>query len=467
MTRLILMLTLVALVLASTPRLRVAAARHRSRSIARRRGVGRLAILTRDAPTIDLTLDLTTATADQLEAQRNALLHVIDNGTATGEHVERASAVVAAIGTHENAVRAAAAARAALLGSTVTRTANVAGSQSAANDNTPPGGGDEQPVSLARAFTSSPEFRAYNGHGQTQVTVPGEVRALFGTTGYPSTPTRIPGVLVPNRDTPLTILDMIDRQNIDTNSVEWVQETGYPANAGTVAEGGVKPESTFGYELKQDSARVIAHWVKFTRQVLADESQVRGYIEGRLTYGLLRKVNEQVINGNGTSPNLRGILNTSGIGSYTAVAAEAALISIRRARTVAELSEYSPDAVAINPVDWERVELSSDTTGAFRVVANNVAQGATPRVWGLNVVITTNMTGTVGGGTPVGGTFLLGAFREGATLWERTGVELYMTDSHADDFTSNLITLLAELRAVLSVWRPKAFVKGTFSTGTA
>lgn len=464
MTTLLLMLAVAALLALSTPRLRVAAARHRSHSIARRRGVGRLPILMRDAPTVDLTLDLATATADQLEGQRAALLHLIDTGTATGDHVERASAVVAAIGEHEQRVRAATAARAALLGSSVTRTANVPGSTSAAADNDVT---STEPQSIGRAFTGAVEFRNYTGHGQMQVTVPGEVRALFGTTNYPSQPTRVPGVLVPNRDTPLTILDLIDRQSIDTNSVEWVQETGYPNSAGTVAEGGVKPESSFGFELKQDSARVIAHWVKFTRQVLADESQVRGYIEGRLTYGLLRKLNDQVLSGDGVSPNLRGILNTSGIGTYTAAAAEAALISIRRARTVAELSEYAPDAVAVNPVDWERIELSTDTTGAFRVVANNVAGGATPRVWGLSVVITTNVTGTVGGGTPVGGTFLLGAFREGATLWERTGVELYMTDSHASDFTSNLITLLAELRAVLSVWRPKAFVKGTFSTGTA
>lgn len=434
-----------------------------SRQIAALRGVGTVSILTRDVATVDMNLDLATATGDQLEEQRAAILRAIDQG-ATAELIERAQAVAAAVTAYNGRVSQADAARAALLGGQVARTSSATPDRVDDEQRSEP----ERHVRIGRAFTSSPHFRAYDGHGNVRVTIPGEVRALFATTNYPSQATRVPGVLVPNRDTPLTILDLIDRQSIDTSTVEWVQETGYPNSAAAVAEGGVKPESTFGFELKQDTARTIAHWVKFTRQVLQDESQVQGYIEGRLTYGLLRKVNEQILSGDGVAPNLRGILNTSGIGTYTAAAGEEPLVSVRRARTVAELSEYAPDTVVMNPVDWERIELSTDANGAFLAIAN-VAQGATPRVWGLNVVQSTGLTASApdpdgaGAGVAVGGKFLVGAFREGATLWERTGVELYMTDSHASDFTSNLITLLAELRAVLSVWRPKAFVSGTFA----
>jgi HK97 family phage major capsid protein len=115
--------------------------------------------------------------------------------------------------------------------------------------------------------------------------------------------------------------------------------------------------------------------------------------------------------------------------------------------------------VVLNPVDWEAIELSTDSQGMFRV-APNVQAGAPAVIWGLRVVATTAITGTVFGTT--GGTFLVGGFREGATLWERTQIEMYITDSHASNFTANILTLLAELRAALSVWRPKAFVKGTF-----
>jgi HK97 family phage major capsid protein len=134
-------------------------------------------------------------------------------------------------------------------------------------------------------------------------------------------------------------------------------------------------------------------------------------------------------------------------------------VSIRKAKTVAQLSEYDPDAVVVAPIDWEAIELSVDNNGAWRV-SPSVSAGASQQVWGLAVVVTTAITGTVFGTT--GGTFLVGSFREGATLWERQSVQLFITDSHASNFTSNILTLLAELRAALSVWRPKAFVKGTF-----
>lgn len=430
-----------------------------SRAIARRRGVGTVPILTRDAtatlPPVDMSLDLAAATGEQLEAQRVALIARISAGDTDSGVVERAQAVAAQLTAYNARVAAADTARSALLAGRVAHSTNPS-----------PETGDEprddQPVRLGRAFTSSPAFRAYAAapQGKAQIIVPGAVRSLFGTANFPSQPTRVPGIMVPTRDERLTVLDLIDRQSIDSNTVEWVQETGYPNSAAFVAEGGAKPESTFGFELKQDSTQVVAHWVNFTRQVLSDESQVQGYVEGRLSYGLMRKLNEQVISGDGIAPNLRGIISTVGIGTYTAPASEDPLISVRRARTVAELSEYYPDAVVMNPVEWERIELSTDLNGQFKVVAANISTGATPRLWGLSVVLSIRLTASIVG---TGGKFLVGAFREGATLWERNGVEFYLTDSHASNFTSNIITLLAELRCVLSVWRPKAFVYGTFA----
>ena len=163
-------------------------------------------------------------------------------------------------------------------------------------------------------------------------------------------------------------------------------------------------------------------------------------------------IDGQILAGNGTAPNIRGIINTSGVGTYTPGAAEARVITIRKAITIAQLAEYQPDAVVLHPNDWQSIELDQDTTGAWRV-SQNVQNSLTPRIWGLNVVVTTAITTA---------TYLVGAFKLGATLWERHGVRLLMSDSHASNFTSNILVLLAELRAALTVWRPAAFVKGGF-----
>ncbi|MGL5909813.1 MAG: phage major capsid protein, partial [Phycicoccus sp.] len=334
-----------------------------------------------------------------------------------------------------------------------------------------PNTGVDAPVSLGRAFVESPAFRAnaqgLRGGVVRQMSTEVETRALFGTSNYPSNATRVPGLVPANLDQPLTILDLVDRRPIDTNSVEWVREDAVPGGAAEVAEGAVKPESTWSLTLITDTCATVAHHINVTRQAFADETQIQGYVEGRMTYGLMKRLNGQILAGNGTAPNLRGILQTSGLGVYTAATAtEAAVISVRKAKTVAQLSEYEPDAVVMNPVDWEAIELSTDSQGAFRVTPiASIAGGATPRIWGLNVVSSTVMTGTVFGTT--GGKFLVGGFREGATLWERTAVEIFVTDSHASNFTSNILTMLAELRAALSVWRPKAFVNGTFGASRA
>ena len=85
-----------------------------------------------------------------------------------------------------------------------------------------------------------------------------------------------------------------------------------------------------------------------------------------------------------------------------------------------------------------------------------------PRTAGFT---STAITGTTFGTT--GGTFLVGSFREGATLWERDTDRLHLSDSHASNFTSNILTLLAELRAALTVLKPSAFVKGTLGASRA
>lgn len=281
-----------------------------------------------------------------------------------------------------------------------------------------------------------------------------EARALIDSTGVGANGARNPyvGVIDPTPDRALRLADLIDRQTTDLGSVPYLIEAANTGAAAEVAEGAAKPEATFTFTEDSAPVRTIAHWVPITRQAAEDNSTLVGYINGRLAYGLELRLDAQILNGNGTAPNLRGIMNTSGIGTYTPGAAEARIITIRKAITVAQISEYQPDTVVLHPTDWQGIELDTDTSGAFRVTTNP-QNALTPRLWGLNVVVTTAMTVA---------NYLVGAFRMGATLWERHGVRLLVSDSHGTNFTSNILVLLAEMRAALTVWRPAAFVKGAF-----
>jgi HK97 family phage major capsid protein len=54
-------------------------------------------------------------------------------------------------------------------------------------------------------------------------------------------------------------------------------------------------------------------------------------------------------------------------------------------------------------------------------------------------------------------TAFVGAFKLGAQVFRRQGITLETTNSNVDDFVKNLITIRAEERLALAVYRPLAF----------
>jgi HK97 family phage major capsid protein len=328
--------------------------------------------------------------------------------------------------------------------------------------------GDHPAVAFAEAFVRSQALQQYRTHGKRgQFSVDfseQEMRAApsgtVTTTTQPQQNTRVPGIIPQNPDFPLLIANLLDRQTSDGTTLEYMRDTSGPVTtwsaAAVVAEGADKPKTgPFTFDLISTSLKTVAHWVPITRQAADDNGQLVGYINGRLTYGLDYKLDREILTGNGTT-QMQGILTTSGIGTYQPPSGntDAKLITVRKAKTQGELAMYPPDAVVMNPLDWQDIELDTDANGQFRVITTVTDSGAPMRIWGLTVVTSVAMAA---------GTALLGGYRTGATLWERQGVTILMTDSHADYFTANTLVILAERRANVAVHTPQAFVKITFA----
>ncbi|MEU6496441.1 phage major capsid protein [Streptomyces sp. NPDC046984] len=327
--------------------------------------------------------------------------------------------------------------------------------------------GNPDPVSAAEAFVRSKaleHFRTSGKRGQFSVEYRAAPTGTVTTTTQPQQNTRLPGIIPNNPDFPLLVASLLDRQTSDGSTLEYMRDTSGPQSswnkAAVVAEGGDKPKSgPFTFDLITTTTKTVAHWVPITRQTADDNSQLMGYINGRLTYGLEYKMDREILTGNGTT-EMQGILTTPGIGSYQpgVGSTDVKLITVRKAKTQGELALYPPTAVVLNPMDWQDIELDEDDNGQFRVIANVTDPGAPMRLWGLTVVTTVAMAA---------GTALLGGFRTGATLWERQGITILMTDSHADYFTANTLVILAERRANVAVHTPQAFVKITFAAATS
>jgi HK97 family phage major capsid protein len=87
------------------------------------------------------------------------------------------------------------------------------------------------------------------------------------------------------------------------------------------------------------------------------------------------------------------------------------------------------------------------------VFANPIT-GNMPNIWGIPVVATNTL--------PVG-KFLVGAFDMAAGIFDRMNATVEVSRSHSDNFTKNMVTILAEERLALAIFRPASLVYGTFA----
>lgn len=321
-------------------------------------------------------------------------------------------------------------------------------------------GGDVQHQSFGQQFIGSDDFKAFTGkttpRGRVDMTFNAAITTVTtdtdGAAGDLVQNTRLPGIIAaPNRR--LTVRDLITPGRMDGQVLEYVKETGFTNAAAPVAETVKKPESTMKFDLVTTSAKVIAHFVKASRQILSDASQLASYIDGRLRYGLALVEENQLLNGDGTGQNLLGIIPqaTAFSAPFDPAGTETGIDNIRLAMLQAALAEFPATGIVMHPSDWARIELLKDTTG--RYIIGNPQGTISPTLWGQPVVATQAITVDK---------FLVGAFKLGAQVFDRWQARVEVATENEDDFVKNLVTILAEERLALAVYRPQAFVYGDF-----
>jgi len=282
---------------------------------------------------------------------------------------------------------------------------------------------------------------------EVKATLTSLTTAAAGSVGDAINQTRLPGVLeLPQRR--LTVRDLLTPGTMDSNTLEYVKETGFTNNAAPVAEGALKASSDIQFDLVSTSAKVIAHWMKASRQVLDDIAQLRSIIDQRLLYGLAYAEEAQLLNGDGTGQNLLGIIpQSTAYSAPFAPASPQAIDTIRLMMLQAALAEYPATGIVLHPTDWTRIELTKNAGGDYII---GVPQGtASPTLWGLPVVTTQAITVDKA---------LVGAFRLGAQVFDRWAARVEVATENEDDFVKNLVTILAEERLALAVYRPEAFI---------
>jgi HK97 family phage major capsid protein len=252
------------------------------------------------------------------------------------------------------------------------------------------------------------------------------------------------GLLVPAITAPLNLLDVIPVGTTDSDSVEWVEETTFTNAAAETAETTAAPESAVAYTVRSSTVQEITHFIPTTKKVLADAGQASSLINNALTRGVRLRLQSQMVSGNGTTPNLRGLLNVAGINTQ-ARGTDSRIDAVHKAMTQIRINgqvDAEPDVIALHPTDYETIKLEKNAQGAYYFGGPNADMGT---VWGLAPIVTT----AVAAGTPI-------VFDTGVTqLWVREGLSVSMSDSHSTYFTQRMVAVLAAMRAAFAVTQPK------------
>lgn len=321
------------------------------------------------------------------------------------------------------------------------------------------GGGGAAVKSLGQMVVENEAITGFNTSlkGAVAVSVGSIHAAITGTTGSAgdlTQPHRVAGIVAPPQQR-LFIRDLLNWGTTASGDVEYVRETGFSNNADVVGENpaGGKPESDITFELDSAKVATIAHFIRASKQVLADVPMLQSYIDGRLLYGLKLKEEKQLLKGSGVGANILGLFTQAAWYANPGVVVqnETMLDRLRIAMLQAELAEYTADGIVLSPVDWTQIELTKTDDNAYLFATPRGL--AAPGLWGRPVVSSQSQSV---------GDFLVGAFQLGAQGWDRESASIAVSNSDGDNFTKNMVTILVEERVGLTGFRPEAFVKGDF-----
>jgi len=248
----------------------------------------------------------------------------------------------------------------------------------------------------------------------------------------------------------MTVRDLVAPGETSSNAIEYAVQTARTNNAAVVAENTTKPYSNYTWNLVNFPVRTIAHLVKASRQILDDAPALRSIIDAEMRYGLSLAEEAELLYGDGTGAHVLGIVpQATAYSAAFAVTGETAIDRIRLAMLQGVLALYPMTGTVLNPTDWTKIEMLKDGMGRYLI---GDPQGTVaPRLWGLPVVASIAMNA---------GTFLTGAFKYGAQIFDRMAIEVLISTENADDFEKNMISIRAEERLALVVKRPAAFITG-------
>jgi HK97 family phage major capsid protein len=262
----------------------------------------------------------------------------------------------------------------------------------------------------------------------------------------------------------LYIRDLFGAETRDADAVTYLVEGALEGNTGISAEGASGNQFHFATPTATtESLHKVFGFYKESWEIVNDKAWLASSIDNRALYVHELAVEDQLLSSASATTNVVGVLNRSGIQTSTYTDATMADSIFEAITSVGEESPFMADAVVMNPKQFKTLRLQKDTNGqymggGFFSGAYGTAGGVQiyPDVWGMTTVVTPAIAA---------GTILVGACKAGGSVFTRSGegLRVEMTNSDADDFEKDLVTIRIIERLALALRYPAAFVKMTVS----
>jgi HK97 family phage major capsid protein len=319
------------------------------------------------------------------------------------------------------------------------------------------GGDDDGDANLTAGerFVASEEFKSFAGQTRPKGRLIVEVKDISslttdaaGSVGTLVQAQRVAPVDLPQRR--MTVRALLAQGQTNSNTIEYDKEKVFTNSAAPVAEGAAKPQSDLQFEEATAPVRTIAHWMRASVQILDDAPGLRSIIDNRLRYGLSYIEEAQLLNGSGSGQNIEGLVTAA-----TAYSAPGSLVADQLVDTIrlgilqVALAEYPANGIVLNPIDWAYIEMLKDANDNYLI--GNPQGSIQPRLWNLPVVATQAMTVDK---------FLVGAFDMAAQIFDRQDATVEVSTEDQDNFVKNKVTIRAEERLALAIYREAAIVYG-------
>ena len=168
-----------------------------------------------------------------------------------------------------------------------------------------------------------------------------------------------PGIIeLPKRK--LHIRQLLQGGSMGTSNFAYVKEVAGEEAPETVAEGAAKNQFDLDFQEAEVKAEYIAGYIRMSKKMLDDVTGMTTFLQSRLMEKLLRVEDDQLLNGDGTSPNLSGITD---IGNFTAASGGSVDVE-QLVYAIAQLENLDREAngILLNPSDYWAIALNKGAT---------------------------------------------------------------------------------------------------------